>query len=389
MAISKPVLLFCVTTFFFWAALYLYVPIFPVYAKSIGASLSMVGAIVAAYSIPQLLLRIPIGVLFDAVSRRKPLLAAGIIAASLGALGLGLSPSPWLLFLSRIITGIAGATWVIFAVYFTSFYSRERVAGAISVINFVQGTALVVATYAGGLVAQSYGYSHTFFGAALLGILAIIALLLSREPVTTKTKSVSWRHFTQVASRPMLLIVSLMGILSQFGNWAGLFGFVPIYAAQIGASSADLGMITTLALASSAITSLGAASVAKHRGDSFTIALGAVLSGGTLVVIPFISEVSLLKADMLVNGIGRGLLSTILMSLSIQAVSPQQRATAMGVYQASYAVGMLLGPLVSGYLADSQGLASVFYLAAALYLILVGMAYLPAMRRTTTIPQED
>jgi len=41
--------------------MYLYVPVLPVYAESLGASLTVVGIIVASYSIPQLLLRIPWG----------------------------------------------------------------------------------------------------------------------------------------------------------------------------------------------------------------------------------------------------------------------------------------------------------------------------------------
>jgi len=67
----KHIILFSIVTFFFWASLYLYVPILPVYAQSTGASLTVVGTIVAAYAIPQMLFRIPIGILFDAINRRK------------------------------------------------------------------------------------------------------------------------------------------------------------------------------------------------------------------------------------------------------------------------------------------------------------------------------
>ena len=103
--------------------------------------------------------------------------------------------------------------------------------------------------------------------------------------------------------------------------------------------------------------------------------------GGTLAIIPMIQSVYQLELTMLINGLGRGILSTILMALSIQTVDSQQRATAMGIYQAAYAAGMILGPLTSGYLAQSQGLAAVFYLSAGMCLILAVMAYLPLIRR--------
>jgi predicted MFS family arabinose efflux permease len=372
----KYIFFFLATTSFFWVALYLYVPILPVYARSLGSSLSMVGLIVAAYSMPQLIFRIPIGLLFDAINRRRLILVGGIIMTSVGALGLGLAPNPWLLFLARVITGIGAGTWVTFTVYFAAYYPPDSTRRAIGLINFVQGTSLVVATGCGGVIAEAWGSSYTFWGAALLGIVALIALLPIQEPSLSPAEPFSWKRFKLIATFPPLVMVSFMGILAQFANWAGLFGFIPVYADQIGASSADLGIITMITLASSAVAALMVAPVSKRWGSSFTILLGATLMGGAILSVPLIHSVNALEAIMVINGFGRGILQTILMALSIQAVAPQQRATAMGVYQAAYSVGMILGPLVSGSLADSLGLSAVFYLSASLCLILAGMAYL-------------
>ena len=86
-----PIILFCTATFFYWTAFYLYVPVLPVYAQSLGASLSLVGMIIASYALPQVFLRILIGVWFDMSVKRKPIVAAGIVMASVGAVGLGLA----------------------------------------------------------------------------------------------------------------------------------------------------------------------------------------------------------------------------------------------------------------------------------------------------------
>jgi len=339
----------------------------------------MVGTIVAAYAIPQMLFRIPIGILFDAINRRKLLIAGGIVMNSIGALGLGLAPSALLLFLARGITGIGAATWVTFTIYFAAYYPVEGMRRAIGIINFVQGTALVITTYCGGVIAEKGGYSFTFFGAALLGLVALISLLATREPSIPPIKQGSRQSFMRVAAQPLLLVVSFMGVLSQFANWAGLFGFIPVYGAQIGASSTALGTITMLTLAASAVAALAVIPLVKRCGNSFTILLGAVLMGSSISIVPLIHQVNHLNGVMVIYGLGRGILSTILMSLSIQAVDPGQRATAMGVYQAIYAVGMFLGPFVSGSIADNLGIATVFYLSAFFCLVIAGMAYLPIM----------
>ena len=177
-----------------------------------------------------------------------------------------------------------------------------------------------------------------------------------------------------------LLSVCLMGVLSKFANWSGLFGFVPVYASGIGATSADLGMINMISLAASALASLVVVRMTKWWGNSFTILLGSILIGGAIMVVPLIHDITVLKGVMLLNGIGRGLLTTILMLLSIQGVRPEQRATSMGIFQALYALGMLLGPLVSGFMAEKWGISSAFYLSAVCCAATAAIAYLPVVR---------
>ncbi len=377
----KSIIIFGAVTFLFWVALYLYVPILPVYAQSLGASLSMVGIVIASYAIPQLLLRIPIGVLFDTLNRRKSLIAGGIAITSAGALGLGLAPNPWLLTLARAVTGMGAATWVTFTVYFTGYYHQERTGRAIGIINFVQRFALVIATSCGGAIAEVQGFTHVFFIAALIGIVALLGLLFTSEPAGLQVRTIASTSFMRVAAHPLLLMASFMAILLQFSSFAGIFGFMPVYATGIGASSVELGIITMVALGSSAVASLIAIHIAERYGNTFTIVLGAALIGISTLAVPFIHDVYVLEAVMVAYGLGSGVLGTILMALSIRSVAAQQRATAMGVYQAIYAVGMLLGPLLSGFLGDSLGLASVFYLSASLCLVIAGLAFLPIVPR--------
>jgi predicted MFS family arabinose efflux permease len=384
--VSKPIpykwiWCFCLATFFFWASLYLYQPILAVYAKSIDASLSMIGIIVAAYALPQFLFRIEIGVWYDNTHRKKPLIISGFIMAVIGALGLALAPDAWWLFGARAVTGIGAAGWVAMTTWFAAYYSTgAQVKRSISLINFVQAAAMVVGTYSGGLIAQHFSYGYTFYGAAVLALVGLGFLMFSGQPEKKKLDNVTWHGLKSSLTSMPLLTVCLMGVLSQFANWSGLFGFVPVYASGIGATSADLGMINMISLAASALASLVVVRMTKWWGNSFTILLGSILIGGAIMVVPLIHDITVLKGVMLLNGIGRGLLTTILMLLSIQGVRPEQRATSMGIFQALYALGMLLGPLVSGFMAEKWGISSAFYLSAVCCAATAAIAYLPVVR---------
>jgi MFS family permease len=347
----------------------------------VGADLSMVGLIVASYSIPQLFLRIPIGILFDSITRRKPLIIIGILLASLGALGLGLSYSPWLIFWSRVITGIASSTWVCFIVYFIAFHPQKDAGKSISILNFVLLSAMVLATFSGGFIAQHFGYSVTFLGAAVLGLIALIAFLFTGEPLMIRTEGFSVKTFISIITHRPLILIALMGFLNSYADWSVIFGFLPVYGAKIGASSADLGIITTLSLGASAVASLFVMQLVKWSSASFALMLGAALLGITVLIVPWITDISILKVVMIIGGLGRGFLMTLLMSLSISGIPHQKQATAMSFFQAINALGMVIGPLSSGFIANSFGLNPVFYMAAAISFVLAVIAYLPIVRR--------
>jgi predicted MFS family arabinose efflux permease len=367
------------SAFFFWAAVYLYVPVLPIYARSLGASLTAIGIIGAAYAIPQLLFRIPIGIWSDSLGKRKPLVVFGAVMVLLGAFGLWVSPGAGYLALARGLVGVGAATWVAFTIYAVSFYPPDNTARAIGILNFVSGAALTATTALGGVIADLWGEKSTFLTATVLAAAALGLLLFAGEHRLPKKGGFDLVALKQVARRPLLLVVSAMAVLSFFAQFASVMGFVPVYAAEIGASNSELGILIMLSSSVTMIGALAVAPLAGRMGNVFTLVLGALLLGASLLAVPFIRTIPVLDAALMVNGLGWGILGTQLMALSIHQTAPAQRATAMGFFQATYSVGMLLGPLVSGLLADRFGLAVVFYVASALYLLVIGMAFLPIL----------
>jgi predicted MFS family arabinose efflux permease len=377
----RSVLLIFISTFFFWAAIYFYAPVLPVYAESLGANLTTVGIIGAAYALPQLLFRIPIGIWSDSLGRRKPLVIGGIIMVLLGALGLWISPNSWSLSVFRGLVGVGSASWVAFTIFAVSFYPENNTTKAVGILNFIMSAALTITTALGGLVADTWGEKTAFLTAAVLAIAALVFILFVKENRMPKTQSLSWEGLKQVTRRPLLLVVSIMAILLFFAEFMSVWGFVPVYAARIGASDTELGILTMLTSGVSMVGALLVAPMIKRWGNIFTLVLGSIMLGLSLLAVPFIHNIPLLDLVQMLNGMGWGMLPTQLMALSIHNTAPQQRATAMGFFQATYAIGMLLGPLVSGFLADNFGLAVIFYFSAGICLLVIGMAYLPILPR--------
>jgi hypothetical protein len=117
---------FAAATFFYWAALYIYVPTLPSYVKEKTSSLTDVGVVLSMFGLWEAILRTPLGVIVDATGHRKRFLLSGCIAAAIGALILAHSSSIGILTFGRALTGASSAIWAPMIVVFASFYPADR-----------------------------------------------------------------------------------------------------------------------------------------------------------------------------------------------------------------------------------------------------------------------
>ena len=82
--------------------------------------------------------------------------------------------------------------------------------------------------------------------------------------------------------------------------------------------------------------------------------VAAVATLVSLVMMTVTTDLITLGGLQTLNGFGRGMMNTVLIGMALASAPVAIRATAMGSYQALYAIGMLLGPAVSGPIAAIQ-----------------------------------
>lgn len=346
---------------FFWGAVYIYLPILSPYIQKISGSYKAVGLVIGAYGLAQLVLRIPLGIWSDHLQRRKPFILFGFFFEALAAIGLLLSANTPMLFISVFIAGIAASMWVPFTVLFASYFPEEKLAYSMSLLLFSTRISQVITNYAGGVVAEVYNWSGPFY----LGImLAGIGLFLARglaEPCLKRPPLPSLKEFFMVGRNPALLRPSLAGVVLQFAIFSCPIGFTPLYAQQLGASKAQLGILLfSYQLPNTLATLLSGTFFQIYLSPRLLLFSGFLLVSGSLALLPLSKEITILYGVQALNGWGVGLIFPLLMSLALQVTPVGQRATAMGFFQSLYALGMTAGPIISGLLAQHFGLYTVF-----------------------------
>jgi predicted MFS family arabinose efflux permease len=353
-----------------WGAIYIYMPILSSYTKLVSGSLQAAGLVMGAYGLSQIILRIPLGVWSDRLRRRKPFILLAFFFDALASLGGILSGSTWMLFVSVFTSGIAASMWVPFTVLYSSYFPMGQIARSMSIIMFFSRLAQISANYAGGKIADAWGWTIPFYAGFGLSVLGLFLALGISEVRPEKSSHLTLQKALRVGRNRMLLTASFLCILLQFSNFAIAYGFCPIFAQQLGASKADLGLLLFwYLLPNLAGTLLSGTFIRRYLADRWILTAGFFLISGAVFSIPLTGRVSTLFLVQAINGTGVGLTFPLLMGLSIQSIPREQQATAMGFFQSLYAIGMSVGPILSGVFAQEIGLTSVFIMNGAMALI--------------------
>ncbi len=361
--------IFTFTTAMLWFSLYAYIAELSTYATTLNASYRMIGFITGSYGLTQLILRIPLGIFSDYIGKRKLFIIIGMAISVISSLLTFIAPSQWSLLITRSLAGVTASVWVVVTVLFSSYFRKDEATKSVGIMNSYNAIGQLVGMSLGGAVSYFMGTRYLYLLAAIGAFIGLISSCFIVEPKIEVLK----RHFSdylQIAKDRKLQIVSVLGILSQFLTFATAFGFVPILAKKLGAGSLELSLLTLLAIIPAIfISRLASSFIPNQIGKKNTINIGFALSSLLCIVMPFITSLPVLYVVQFFSGIGRSMVFPLLMGLGIQHISEGKRATAMGMFQASYGIGMVLGPILLGFIAQSYGLITGFIVTGIIGLI--------------------
>jgi len=344
---------------FYWASLYFYVPTLPVYVRQKVDTLTAVGMILSMYGLWQALIRLPLGIATDWAGWRKPFILGGFVLSGVGAWVMATAQTGAGLGVGRAITGLAAGTWVPLTVIFSSLFPASEAVRATAILTAVNSISRMAATGTTGWLNGLGGYSLAFYVAIAIAILAILVVIPIKEPRLQPVKP-SLGTVTALITRPDVLRPAILCALSQYVTWSATLSFTPILAHNLGASDMVQSLLTSGSIGLITLGNLATVTLEKKVGNYKLAHASFVLLGLGALVAAAAPNLGVLFAAQIFASIGSGIAQPLLMGMSIAKVEGNQRATAMGLNQAVYGIGMFLGPFISGALADWMGIQPMF-----------------------------
>jgi DHA1 family tetracycline resistance protein-like MFS transporter len=147
-------------------------PLLPFYAESLGATPRVVGLLVSAYAICQLIAGPPLGHLSDRIGRR-PVLLVSQVGTCIGFLILAYANTLWVVFLARIIDGLTAGNLTVAQAYIADVTDPEHRTRSFGIIGIAFGLGFLVGPGISGFLAQ-FGNVYPIFAAAGLSFTSIL-----------------------------------------------------------------------------------------------------------------------------------------------------------------------------------------------------------------------
>lgn len=366
---------FLVIVFMFWFSSYIYVPVLSPYVEHLGASYFMVGMVLGVYGLMQILFRLPIGIGSDYLNRRRPFIYLGLVASGASCFLFMWGAQPGWALAARAVSGIAASAWVVYTVMFAGYFPKEEAGKAMGMLQFTTVIAQLTSMMISGYMVEHWGWNTPFLIGGIVAIAALLlALRLPEQKQEKRQSAIQLKDLAGVMKEPLLVRVSLLSVLAHCVLFITMFGYTPNQALNIGASKESLGWLTLAFMIPHAIATLyGSRTFGRLLGDRGTLLIGFAGSALFTLLIPSMPTLAMLCITQVGNGFMQGLIFPLLLGKSVSEVDPYKRATAMGFYQAVYAVGMSAGPFVAGWMSGIYGLTGGFWLggiAAALAAVL-------------------
>lgn len=353
-------------------------PAFLLTGYSLQYQYVIAGLLTAVFGLMQFIGAPILGELSDLYGRKQLLtLGVGLLAVSQMVFGLGIViASLPLLFVSRMVAGLAGANFSIAQASIADVTEPKDRAKNFGLIGAAFGLGFIVGPVLGGLVAHGTGNAAApFFLAGLLGVVNLLFITLLLPETRTMTTGLR-KHFS--------LFVGIRNIKAAYND----VGARPLYAASFFLQS-GFAFFTSFV----GVLLVGAFAFSETSIGIYFGAVGVCIVCTQLVILPYLvkrySERQILKVSLLVLAlvlvvypfathayilylliplvaVANGLSIANMGALISRGVSAEKQGAALGINGSLLALAQGVAPLIAGVGSGLIGLKAPFIVGGCL-----------------------
>ncbi|MEM8706755.1 MAG: MFS transporter [Actinomycetota bacterium] len=362
-------------------------PLVPLYLEDTGVGLSWVGLIIGAFGVGAALVGVPASAFAQRTSNDHLLLLA-VAAGATSVVLFGLTEVAALLILARFVAGSGfgalGQSRQLFITRGVPMRFRGRVNSG---MGGTHRLALAVGPLIGGTVAEAVSFRAAFvLAGAVIAVGAVFWVLPGgREApvVVSDAPPVSVRDSLR-RHRRLVLRGGIGPMLIQSGR-EGRYVVIPLVADRLGLSVAEIGGLLAVGTVIDFVVFPVSGVIMDRFGRLYSIVPAFTVMAIGLVLLGLADTATDVAVASVLIGVGNGVTSGAVLTLGADLAPHGEEGPYLAGFTLVSNLGLFLGPVVVGAVADLAGLdASAFVLGA---ILLAGVAWIAFVIGETAGPQ--
>ena len=347
-------------------------PLVPLIADENGASAVEIGIIVSMFPVLSLLFAVRIGKVIDRVGSKKPIFISTLIA-SLSLMIPFVSSKLAGIVISQLVAGIANTTFVVASQSYAG-HSSQPSERENNILKFSIGVAIgsFLGPLIGGWLADLFTTAYAFLILSFIGVLSIFFVVaLTPYQMEVKQKQKSSRsvfetfYLLKIKNVRRAFLISSLILLGKDMFTA----YFPLLALQFGLSNTSIGVIVAMNALAGIFVRLFMPKLIKWFGRTNVILLSIVTSGLFFILIPLSQHELWLGMLSFLLGMGLGIGQPLSIETTLQSLPPDRAAEGLGFRMTSNRLTQTVSPFIFGVIAQSFGMAAVFFITGAIILV--------------------
>jgi MFS family permease len=365
---TKDFILTSLSNLFLFFSFHLLTPILPVYVVEMGGDKFAAGMVVGIFTVSALVIRPFTGGALDALDRKK-VLYFGLIVFTLSVISY-----EWMIFVSLIllVRTVQGIGWAVatttYATMVSDFIVAKRRAEGMGYFGLSINMGMALGPLIGIWLMGEFGFSSVFLIATISILLSmILSQFIHYQPKPMK-KAIS-EKVSFIEKRALLPAIMIMMITLAHG---GILGSLTLFGQEAGISN-----VGWFFLASAIIMMVSrptAGKIADKKGKIYVLIPGASSIAVGLLILSYSTTVPTLVIAAVFYGIGYGSIQPTLQAWTIFRVAPNRRGAATATYFSAFDLGLGVGALWVGFLAQWLSYATIFKISI-LFMGMFGVVY--------------
>jgi MFS family permease len=345
-------------------------PLLPLYADNLGATGIWLGIIFSGFSISRAIFLPIFGRLADR-SGRKLFICIGLLFYSILSLGYIWASSLSQLTLVRLLHGAAAGMIIPIAQAYIGDISPMGEEGKwMGYFNTAFFTGFGFGPLMGGALTEHFGMTVAFSTMGGLNLLAFLLVTLFLPEIRQrKTATSHYLSFKKMSSSS--IVRGIFSFRLSFALGRGAFTcFLPIFAAMcIGLSPALIGVLLAVNILLMALFQPFSGKIADRYNRRALVITGSLINFTFLALIPVAHNFWYLLGVCALGGLGGAISMPAASALVVNEGRKFGMGSTFAIFTLAMSIGMAVGSLLGGVIADLLNVNSVFYFVAVIGLI--------------------